>query len=111
MMLTSKYVDGIYMDSLGRWCGYYNFRSEHFKYSTVPLTYAGNPAQVCIWNLQSHAEYMWEARTRLHAQDKILMANGVHPERVMLGFACDVLGREGAEWRLLAGEPEDPETN
>ena len=96
MMLTSKYVDGIYMDSLGRWCGYYNFRTDHFKFSTVPLTYSGNPAQVCIWNLQSHAEYMWEARKRLHAKNKILMANGVHPERVMLGFACDVMGREGS---------------
>ena len=23
----------------------------------------------------------------------------------------EVLGREGAEWRLLAGEPDDPELN
>ncbi|MDO8543911.1 MAG: hypothetical protein Q7S40_25995 [Opitutaceae bacterium] len=96
LMLGSKYVDGLYLDSLGRWCGYYNFRREHFKYSTVPLTYHGHKPQVCIWNLQSHAEYMWEARRRLHAQGKILMANGVHPERVMLGFACDVMGREGS---------------
>ena len=96
MMLTSRFVDGIYLDSLGRWCGYYNFRTEHFKDSTVPLTYQGSPPQVCLWNLQSHAEYMWEARRRLHAQGKILMANGLSPERVMLGFACDVMGREGA---------------
>ncbi len=96
MMLQSTTVDGIYVDSLGRWCGLYNYRTEHFKDSTVPLTYGGEPAQVCLWNLQSHAEYLWEAARRLHARGKILMANGVGADRVMLGFACDVMGREGA---------------
>lgn len=104
MMLRSKFVDGIYMDSLGRWCGLHNFRTEHFKYSTVPLTYSGSPAQPSLWNLQSHAEYMWEAGKRLHAQNKILMANGVGATRVMLGFACDVMGREGAPASLVAEE-------
>lgn len=102
MMLRSKFVDGFYMDSLGRWCGFHNFRTEHFKYVTAPLTYAGSPAQPCIWNLQSHAEYMWEARRRLHAQGKILMGNGLGAERVMLGFACDVMGREGAPTSMLS---------
>jgi hypothetical protein len=104
LMLRSKFVDGIYLDSLGRWCGLHNFRTEHFKDSTVPLTYAGSPAQPCLWNLQSHAEYMWEAGRRLHAQKKILMANGVGATRVMLGFACDVMGREGAPASLLGEE-------
>jgi hypothetical protein len=91
----SKFVDGCYVDSLGRWPGYYNFRREHFKYSTVPLTYAGNPPQPCLWNLQSHAEYLWELSSRLHAQNKIVFANGVHANRVMLGFAVDAMGMEG----------------
>lgn len=121
MLFTSKYVDGCYVDSLGRWPGYYNFRREHFKYSTVPLTYttqAGSSAteideaaegrfvkpgkeqkqmrpQPCLWNLQSHAEYLWELSKRLHAQNKIVFANGVHPNRVMLGFDVDALGMEG----------------
>jgi hypothetical protein len=95
-MLASKFVDGIYLDSLGRWCGFHNFRKEHFTDSTVPLTYSGSPPQVSLWNLQSHAEYMWEAGRRLHAQGKILMANGIGPTRVLLGFASDVMGREGA---------------
>lgn len=102
LMLESKFVDGLYLDSLGRWCGFYNFRTEHFKYSTVPLTYSGSPPQPCLWNLQSHAEYMWEAGQRLHARGKILMANGIGPERVMLGFACDVLGRDGAPASVLS---------
>jgi hypothetical protein len=91
----SKYVDGCYVDSLGRWCGFNNFRREHFQYSTVPLTYAGKTPQPCLWNLQSHAEYLWELSSRLHAQNKIVFANGVHADRVMLGFAVDVLGMEG----------------
>ena len=96
MMFKSRLVDGCYVDSLGRWCGFYNYRAEHFKYATVPLTYAGAPPQPCLWNLSSHAEYLWELGRRLHAQGKIFIANGVHPDRVMLGFACDVIGEEGA---------------
>ena len=68
---------------------------DHFKYSTVPLTYAGSPPQPCIWNLASHAEYLWELSSRLHKLGKILFANGVHPDRVMLGFDADAMGCEG----------------
>jgi hypothetical protein len=95
MMFTSKWVDGCYVDSLGRWCGFYNYRADHFRYTTLPLTYAGSPPQPCIWNLQSHAEYLWELESRLHKQNKIVIANGIHPDRVMLGFALDVMGEEG----------------
>jgi hypothetical protein len=95
LMFQSPYVDGCYVDSLGRWCAFYNYRTEHFKYANVPLTYAGEPPQPCLWNLSSHAEYLWELGKRLHAQGKIFIANGVHPDRVMLGFACDVMGEEG----------------
>jgi hypothetical protein len=95
MMFKSRFVDGCYVDSLGRWRSFHNYRTEHFKYATVPLTYAGNPPQPCLWNLASHAEYLWELGKRLHAQGKVFIANGVHPDRVMLGFACDVMGEEG----------------
>lgn len=103
MMFKSRFVDGCYLDSLGRWCGFYNYRAEHFKYATVPLTYAGEPPQPCLWNLQTHAEYLWELGKRLHAQGKVFIANGVHPDRVMLGFACDVMGEEGTP-NYTAGE-------
>jgi hypothetical protein len=96
MMFKSPDVDGCYVDSLGRWCGFYNFRAEHFDSAAVPLTYAGDPPQPCLWNLQSHAEYLWELGARLHAQGKFFFANGIHPDRVMLGFACDAMGEEGA---------------
>ncbi|MDB6025185.1 MAG: hypothetical protein JWM68_1408 [Verrucomicrobiales bacterium] len=92
---ASKRIDGCYVDSLGRWPGYYNFRTEHFKYASLPLTYSGKTPQPCIWNLQSHAEYLMELSRRLHEQNKIVFANGVHPNRVMLGFYVDVLGEEG----------------
>jgi hypothetical protein len=102
-MFRSQWVDGCYVDSLGRWCGFYNYRAEHFRYSRLPLTYAGSPPQPCIWNLQSHAEYLWELQSRLHKQNKIVFANGVHPDRVMLGFALDVMGEEGTR-TVDAGE-------
>ena len=103
MMFGSKWVDGCYVDSLGRWCGFYNYRTDHFRYTTLPLTYAGFRPQPCIWNLQSHAEYLWELESRLHKQNRIVIANGVHPDRVMLGFAVDVMGEEGTR-TLDAGE-------
>ena len=62
----------------------------------MPLTYAGDPPQPCLWNLSSHAEYLSELGKRLHAQGKFFLANGVHLNRVMLGFACNVMGGEGA---------------
>lgn len=95
MLLASKYVEGLYTDSLGRWCSYFNYRTDHFKYSTVPLTYAGSPPKPCISNLASHAEYLWELSSRLHKLGKIVFANGVHPDRVMLGFDADAMGCEG----------------
>ncbi len=89
----SKLIDGCYVDSLGRWPGYFNHRQEHFRYTTLPLTYSESaPA---IWNLQSHAEYLVELSKQLHAQNRILFANGTHANRVMLGFYVDVLGEEG----------------
>lgn len=95
MLLSSKLIDGCYVDSLGRWCGYYNYRADHFRYTSLPLTYAGSPPQPCIWNLQSHAEYLTELSSRLHRMNKIVFANGVHPNRVMLGFDVDAMGGEG----------------
>jgi len=94
MFRGSRLINGCYVDSLGKWCGYYNSRREHFAYSTVPLTYAGDPPRVCLWSAQSHAEYLWELGKRLHADGKIVLGNGVHPDRVMLGFAVDALGTE-----------------
>ena len=96
LLRNSKYIDGVYVDSLGRWCGFYNYRQEHFRDAQVPLTYAGNPPRVALWNLQSHAEFLWELSRRMHGQSKIVFGNGVHPDRVLLGAALDVLGMEGS---------------
>ena len=94
MMFKSKYVDGCYLDSLGRWCGFYNYATEHFKYSTVPLTYAGSaqavfvePGVACGIHLGTGPEIA-------------LLGKDFHRKRcsiriAMLGFACDVMGSEG----------------
>jgi hypothetical protein len=95
MLMASKRMDGCYVDSLGEWCTPDNYRHEHFKFSSVPLTYAGNPPQPCLWNLQSHAEYLWELGRQMHAADKIVFGNGVHSDRLLLGFALDAMGMEG----------------
>ena len=64
-MFKSLPCGRLLVDSLGRWCGFHNYRAKHFKYATVPLTYAGDPPQPCLWNRSSLAEYLWELGKRL----------------------------------------------
>ena len=80
------------MDSLGRWCSYYNFPAGAFQILEPAAHLPGDVPKPCIWNLQSHAEYLLDLGQRLHAKGKIFVANGVHPDRIMLGFASDVMG-------------------
>jgi len=89
------HLDGIYVDSLGAWGTYMNHRREHFAASRVPLGYDPNTGRPVIPNRFTLLEFLWELGDRLHARDKLLFANGVHPNRRFHFFALDVLGVEG----------------
>jgi len=71
-------VDGIYIDSLGRaWCGNLNFRRDHFPYARYPLTF-DSEGNVALHNQVSHYEFMERLRRELHAEKRLLFANGVY---------------------------------
>jgi hypothetical protein len=88
-------LDGTYVDSLGSWGSYLNHRQEHFQYSGIPLSYDPTSGQPVIPNRFSLLEFLWELRDQMHRQNKLLFANGVHPDRRFHFFALDILGVEG----------------
>jgi hypothetical protein len=113
-------VSGVYVDSLGRWCNYVNYRRNHFGYARYPLgaDAAGRPV---IRSLSSHYEYLEELARRLHAGNRLLFCNGVNDggatrpktqgepwdaarpaSRFFLGALSDVAGSESGAKTPLA---------
>jgi len=88
-------LDGIYVDSLGAWGNYLNYREEHFAATRVPLSYDQNTGRPVLPNRFTLLEFLWRLGDELHARDKLLFANGVHPNRRFHFFALDVMGVEG----------------
>lgn len=88
-------VDGIYVDSLGAWGDYLNFRREHFAFAQVPLTYEPTTGRPALHNKFALLEFLWALGDLLHPRGKIVFANGVHPGRMFHALACDVMGVEG----------------
>jgi len=113
-------ISGVYVDSLGRWCNYVNYRRDHFAYAQYPLGVdaAGRPA---IRSLSSHYEYLRELARRLHAGNRLLFCNGVNDggagpvkkagapwdaarpaSRFFLGALSDIAGSESGAKTSLA---------
>ncbi len=101
-------LDGIYVDSLGAWGDYDNFRAEHFAYTQTPLTYDRMTGKPVINNRFTLLEFLWGLRDFLHERGKLLFANGVHHNRRFHALACDILGVEGRsgleQKRTIAGQ-------
>lgn len=103
-LLAHSSVDGVYVDSLWGWGNFFNYREEHFRAATVPLTYAddrlsfGENGRPGLYNAFSHWEYLRALRERLHEAGKIVMGNGIRTAgdngRAFNAFALDVLGVE-----------------
>src|SRR5437867_746176 len=70
-------VGGFYVDSMGLWGNFLNYRRDHFTYArhTLGTDAVGNPV---LPNVLSHYEYLSELGQRLHARGKVLFANGIH---------------------------------
>ena len=70
-------IDGFYVDSMGSWSDFTNYRRDHFVYAKYPLSVdqEGNPV---LRNLLSHYEYVEEFRRRMHAMGKFVFLNGVN---------------------------------
>jgi hypothetical protein len=70
-------IDGFYIDSMGHWSDFTNYRRDHFAYAKYPLGVDedGNPV---LRNLSSHYEYVEEVRKRMRAMNKYIFLNGVN---------------------------------
>ena len=91
-------VAGVYVDSLGRWCDYFDYRREQFRHSRLGLSFLedgrlGWPAKF------THYEFLTELRGLLHHRGRLLFGNGVHQGtrgdgRFFLAALLDVAGSE-----------------
>lgn len=100
-------LDGTYVDSLGLWGNYENFRREHFAAERIPLSYDMVTGRPIVPNRFTLLEFLYELGDLLHERDKLLFANGVHPDRRFHALTLDVLGVEGhgrlEQKRTMAG--------
>lgn len=88
-------LDGTYVDSLGAWGNFDNFRREHFSAERVPLSYDNLTGRPIIPNRFTLLEFLYELGDLLHERGKLLFANGVHPNRRFHAMNLDILGVEG----------------
>jgi len=90
--------DGEYLDSLeGYVTAELNFRREHFRFSTVPLTFDTQSRRPALFKGLAVFEFTRWIADEVHRLDKLLFANGV-PYR--FSFLCpwlDVMGTE-TDW-------------
>lgn len=91
-------LDGEYLDSLeGYVTADLNFRREHFRYTTVPLTFASDTRQPALFKGLAVFEFTRWFAEQVHRLGKLTFANGV-PYR--FSYLCpwlDVLGTE-TDW-------------
>jgi hypothetical protein len=77
LLKAAPEIDGFYVDSMGHWNDFTNYRRDHFAYAKYPLAVdqEGDPV---LRNLSSHYEYVEEFRKRMHAMRKFVFLNGVN---------------------------------
>ena len=100
-------LDGTYVDSLGAWGNFDNFRAEQFAAERVPLSYDMETGRPVVPNRFTLLEFLDELGDLLHERGKLLFANGVHPNRRFHALTLDILGVEGRgqldQKRTMAG--------
>jgi hypothetical protein len=102
-------LDGEYLDSLeGYVTAELNFRRDHFRWTTVPLTFSGDTKQPALFKgLAVHEFTRWISED-VHRLDRLMFANGV-PYR--FGFLCPWLDVMGTETDWLSGGSFQPSSH
>lgn len=99
-------LDGEYLDSLeGYVTANLNFRREHFRYTTVPLTFTSDTRQPALFKGLAVAEFTRWIAGDVHRLGKLMFANGV-PYR--FSFLCPWLDILGTETDWLRGGKYEP---
>ncbi|HEV2393169.1 MAG TPA: hypothetical protein VG146_12500 [Verrucomicrobiae bacterium] len=91
-------LDGEYLDSLeGYVTSDLNFRREHFRYTTVPLTFSSETRQPALFKGLAVFEFTRWFCGQVHQLGKLTFANGVPYRFTYLCPWLDVLGTE-TDW-------------
>ncbi|MBV9866180.1 MAG: hypothetical protein JO316_12575 [Abitibacteriaceae bacterium] len=99
-------LDGEYLDSIeGYVTADLNFRREHFRYSTVPLTFATESKQPALYKAFAVCEFTKWLAADVHGMGKLMFANGL-PYR--FPFLCPWLDVMGTETDWLNGGKYQP---
>jgi len=99
-------LDGEYLDSLeGYVTANLNYRRDHFRYSTVPLSFATDTHQPALFKGLAVYEFTRWFAVDVHRLGKLTFANGVPYRFTFLCPWLDVLGTE-TDW--LAGGKYQP---
>ncbi len=96
-------LDGEYLDSLeGYVTADLNFRREHFRSTTVPLTFSAETKQPALFKGLAVFEFTRWMANDVHGLGKLMFANGVPYRFTFLCPCLDVMGTE-TDW-LRAGK-------
>ena len=96
-------LDGEYLDSLeGYVTANLNYRREHFRFTTVPLTFATDTQRPALFKGLAVAEFTRWISEDVHRLGQLMFANGVPYRFTFLCPWLDVLGTE-TDW-LRAGK-------
>lgn len=100
--------DGIYLDELsGWWLGNANFNKEHYKYTTVPLTYSPFYKAPMLHRASNTWEFVKALADDLHASGKTIFANKC-PDRN--AFYTPLVDAMGTEQTALSGTAYAPQS-
>lgn len=86
-------LDGIYIDSSEMAAGMPNFRREHWRYSTIPLTFTREGA-ICQLEIFNSVEFARSLAEPLHERGCTLFANSTPSRFPWLAAWLDVMGTE-----------------
>ncbi len=106
---TKGEQDGEYLDSLeGYVTADLNFREDHFRYTTVPLTFTMDTHRPVIHKAFSQYEFTRHIGEEMHEMGKLLFANSV-PNR--FSFLCPWLDIMGTETNWIRNRQFEPDTD
>lgn len=102
-------LDGEYLDSLeGYVTTELNFRRDHFRWTTVPLTFSGDTKQPVLFKGLAVYEFTRWIGEEVHRLGRLMFANGV-PYR--FGYLCPWLDVMGTETDWMSGGTYQPSSH
>ena len=99
-------ADGVYIDSYEFWANSIDYNANHFANMDVPLVFDAQSCRVGALTVFSTFAWQREMARRMHAQGKLMFANGVLANYDMPAAFLDVLGTEtnwmpGGKWQPM----------